>query len=168
MKRVCSAILLSGAALAAQAGDVSHPSAPLVLVDGSAHFGATFAAGNMGNTFADRFSFTSTGVNGLDALVSSISRTAVTGLDVTGFDLYGSGGLVASGTQLGTGAIDLWSLTVNNLGAGSYYVQVTGRMVSPTAASYGANINLTPVPEPATYLLLLCGLGLLGALAIRR
>ena len=167
IKRVCSAILLSGAALVAQAGDASHPSAPLVLVDGSAHFGATFAAGNMGNNFSDHFSFDTTGVNGIDALVSSISRTAVTGLDITGFALYGSSGLIASGNQLGTGAIDLWSLSVNNLGPGSYYVQVTGHLVSSTAASYGANINLTPVPEPTTYVLLLCGLGLLGALAIR-
>jgi hypothetical protein len=75
---------------------------------------------------------------------------------------------VQAGTMLGSGSIDLWSLSSAHLAAGDYYVQVSGRLVSDTSGSFGANINLAPVPEPETYGMMLAGLGILGFLARRR
>lgn len=171
-KSVIAAIMFAGAALTSQAvlaADISAAPEPLVLIDGTADFGSSFAAGNMGNTFMNQFTFSTVGVNAVDSLVSSISRTAVVGLDITGFDLFGAGGgLVAAGEQLGTGSIDLWSLSANGLAEGNYYVQVSGTLVSTGSGSFGANLNLAPVPEPETYGMMLAGLGILGMLSRRR
>jgi hypothetical protein len=164
--------MFAGAVLSAQvvlAADISHAPQALVMLDNTADFGASFGAGNLGNTFADKFTFSSVGVNDVDTLVSSIARSSVVGLDITSFGLYTSTDtLVTLGTQLGTGTIDLWSLTTSNLAAGDYYVKVSGMLVSNGSGSFGANINLAPVPEPETYGMLLAGLGALGFLARRR
>jgi hypothetical protein len=125
---------------------------------------------NMSDTFADHFTFSVTGTpTNLDAIVSSISRTAATGLDITGINLYTSGGsLVSTGSMMSTGAIDVWTLSSNSLAVGNYYVQVNGTMVSNTSGSFGGAIMLAPVPEPETYGMMLAGLGLVGFLARRR
>ncbi len=153
----------------------------LDLTDGSGFFGDTFAMSNNGATFADHFTFSVTGTMPMnfDAIVSSISRTADTGLDFTGLSLYrvgggtGTGGtagdtLVASGTSLQSGSMDVWTLSSDNLQAGDYYVMVGGNLVSDTSASFGGAVMLAPVPEPETYGMMLAGLGVLGFLARRR
>jgi len=51
------------------------------------------------------------------------------------------------------------------LAAGIYGIEVTGMTTLPaTGGSYAGNLNVmtTPVPEPATYLMLAVGVGLLG------
>jgi len=156
----------------------------LDLTDGSGFFGDTFAANNNGSTFADHFTFTVNGTTGMnfDAIISSISRTADTGLDVTALSLYrvgggtGTGGtgadtLVSSGKSLQSGAIDVWTLSSDNLTAGNYYVLVGGNLVSDSAASFGGAVMMSPmapVPEPETYGMMIAGLGVLGFLARRR
>jgi hypothetical protein len=156
----------------------------LDLTDGSGFFGDTFGMSNNGATFADRFTFavTGTATSNFDAIISSISRTADTGLDITGLSLYratGTGGgsgsgagagdtLVSAGKSLQSGAIDVWTLSTNSLAAGNYYVLVSGNLVSDTAASFGGAVMLAPVPEPETYGMMLAGLGVLGFLARRR
>ena len=153
----------------------------LDLTDGSGFFGDTFAMNNNGATFADHFTFSVEGTTGMnfDAIISSISRSADTGLDISALSLYrvgggtGTGGtagdtLVSSGKSLNTGTMDVWSLSSNNLAAGSYYVLVSGNLVSDTSASFGGAVMLAPVPEPETYGMMLAGLGVLGFLARRR
>lgn len=143
----------------------------LELIDNSAFFGDTFEADNEGNTFADRFTFTVDGDVGmnLDAIISSISRSADVGLDITGLALYGEDDtLITNGTMLQSGAIDVWSITSSNLAAGDYYLRVSGNLVSDAGASFGGAVMLAPVPEPETYGMMLGGLGVLGFLARRR
>lgn len=156
----------------------------LDLTDGSGFFGDTFAAGNKSATFADHFTFSVSGTTGMnfDAIISSISRTADTGLDISGLSLYrvgggsGTGGtagdtLVKSGASSMTGAMDVWTLSSDNLTAGSYYVLVSGNLVSDTSAAFGGAVMMSPtapVPEPETYGMMLAGLGVLGFLARRR
>jgi hypothetical protein len=156
----------------------------LDLTEGSGFFGDTFGMNNNGATFADRFTFQVTGTTGsnFDAIISSISRTADTGLDITGLSLYramGTGGgtgsgagtgdtLVSSGTSLNSGQMDVWTLSSDNLAAGNYYVLVSGSLVSDTSASFGGAVMLAPVPEPETYGMMIAGLGVLGFLARRR
>jgi hypothetical protein len=156
----------------------------LDLTDGSGFFGDTFAMNNNGATFADHFTFSVTGTttSNFDAIISSISRTADTGLNISALSLYrvgggtGTGGtagdtLISSGTSLNSGQMDVWTLSSDNLAAGSYYVLVGGNMVSDTSASFGGAVMLAPtapVPEPETYGMMLAGLGVLGVLARRR
>jgi hypothetical protein len=153
----------------------------LDLTDGSGFFGDTFAMNNNGATFADHFTFSVNGTtaSNFDAIISSISRTADTGLDISGLSLYrvgggtGTGGtagdtLVTSGTSLHSGEMDVWTLSSDNLAAGDYYVLVSGNLVSDTSASFGGAVMLAPVPEPETYGMMLAGLGVLGFLARRR
>jgi hypothetical protein len=176
----------SSAVMAQTTGGTTVGNTPQVLdlTDGSGFFGDTFAAGNNGATFADHFTFSVSGTTGMnfDAIISSISRTADTGLDISGLSLYrvgggtGTGGtagdtLVTSGTSSMTGAMDVWTLSSNNLTAGSYYVLVSGNLVSDTSAAFGGAVMMSPtapVPEPETYGMMLAGLGVLGFLARRR
>ncbi|MFC0254059.1 FxDxF family PEP-CTERM protein [Massilia consociata] len=174
-KSLIAAIVLASASFgssAVMAQDVvgNTPQA-LNLIDNSAFFGDTFNADNQGATFADRFTFTIDGDIGmnLNAIISSISGSADTGLDITGLALYGENDtLIASGTSQMSGAMDVWSISANNLAAGDYYLRVSGNLVSDAGASFGGAVMLAPVPEPETYGMMLAGLGVLGFLARRR
>ena len=100
-----------------------------------------------------------------------MSRSADTGLDITGVSLYNATGnaLISSGKSLQSGDIDVWTISSDNLAAGNYYLQVSGNLVSDQAASFGGAVSLAaPVPEPETYGMMLAGLGVLGFLARRR
>lgn len=174
-KSLMAAMVLAGASFgssAVMAQDViGNSPQELNWTDMSAYFGDTFGADNQGNTFADRFTFSVDGTVGmnLDAIISSISRTADVGLDITGLALYGADDvLVTEGMSLQSGEIDLWSISSDNLVAGDYYLQVSGSLMSDSAASFGGAVMLAPVPEPETYGMMLAGLGVLGFMARRR
>ena len=173
-KSLLAALVLATASFGAPtafAADISTPPQALSLVGTSAFFGDSFAMNNNGDTFMDHFTFNVTGTKptSLDAIVSSISRTASTGLDITGLSLYTSGGsLLTSGVMSSSGARDIWTLSADSLAAGSYYLQVSGSLVSNTSGSFGGSIMLNPVPEPETYGMMLAGLGVVGLLARRR
>jgi hypothetical protein len=172
-KSLVAAIMLATASFASTSvlAQISSPPAPLALMDNNAFFGDTFAMDNQGKTFADRFTFSITDPvpQTLDAIVASISRTADTGLDITGLALYDStNALLTSGEARNSGRIDVWTLSNTSLRAGDYYIQVSGNMVSNAGASFGGAVMLAPVPEPGTYGMMLGGLGLLGFLARRR
>jgi hypothetical protein len=172
-KSLVAAIMFATASFASSSvlAQISSPPAPLDLMDNSAFFGDTFAMNNQGQTFADRFTFSITDPvpQTFDAIVSSISRTQDTGLDITGLALYDStNALLTSGTSMSGGRIDVWTLSNTNLPTGEYYLQVSGNMVGTAGASFGGAVMLAPVPEPETYGMMLGGLGLLGFLARRR
>jgi hypothetical protein len=156
---------------AVMAADITTPPQALNLVGTSAFFGDSFDIDQMSDTFADHFTFSVSGVAAdVDAIVSSISRTAATGLNITGLAVFtDAGDEVATGTSLHTGAIDVWTVTTENpLEVGSYYLQVSGTMVSDTSGSFGGAVMLAPVPEPAAFGMMLAGLGLVGFMARRR
>lgn len=167
-KTLIASLLFAGAFGQAMAADISKPSQDITLVDDAAAFHTVFSGNNAGNTFVDKYVFTATPSGTLTASVESLTNLAKIGLDITGVALYNSSGLVQTGTQLLTGATDLWSLNATNLAADSYYLQVSGSVVGKAAGDYWLNVGVAPVPEPETYGMMLGGLGLIGFLARRR
>jgi hypothetical protein len=173
MKSLIAAAVLASASLgstAAFAADISSKPQALAILDNTASFGDSFLQNNLNNTFADKFRFSITTVpQDFDAIVTSFTRTAATGLDITGLSLFSnSGALITAGTRESTGAMDIWNLRADSLGLGSYYLQVSGKMVSSTSGSFAGTVVLAPVPEPETYGMMLAGLGVVGFLARRR
>lgn len=172
-KSLIAAVVLAAASLGvnvAEAAVIVTPDQALNLVGTTAFFGDSFGINNAGNTFSEHFTFSVAGVPAdLDAIVASISRTAAVGLDITGLGLYtASGTEVSLGTARSTGAIDVWTLTRDNLALGNYYLQVSGTLVSNTSGSFGGVVRLAPVPEPGAYGMMLAGLGVVGFAAMRR
>jgi hypothetical protein len=171
MKNLASALVLAGAGLvshSALAADVSNPLQTITLEDNAAFFGSLFTGGNAGSTFTDRFSFTTTSMGDLSAGLVSLSGNDKNGLDITGFSLFDASGSILGGTQLSSGVSDQWSFNYNDLAAGTYYVQVSGSVLSNASGKYYADIALAPVPEPETYGMMLAGLGVVGFMARRR
>ena len=172
-KSLIAAIVLATASLGAgvaKADVIVTPNQALDLVGTSAFFGNAFGINNVGNTFSENFTFSVTGLPAnLDAIVSSISRTAATGLDITGLRLFSNTGTqVSLGISQSAGAIDVWTVTSNNLALGSYYLQVSGTVVSNTSGAFGGAMMLAPVPEPGAYGMLLAGMGVVGFIGLRR
>jgi len=171
LKALAGAFVLGSAALLSQsamAADISNPDAPLDLSSGSDFFGHFVTGNNAGNTFSDRYTFTLTGNSILTSDLSSFSGNAKNGLDITSLGLFNANGLVLKGTQVSTGDIDVWTLASGPLSAGSYFLQISGTVMSKAAGVYSAGATVSAVPEPATYGMMLGGLALVGAVAARR
>jgi hypothetical protein len=170
-KRIAGAVLVASAALMAQgamAADISNPDAVLDLSTGGDIFGHHITGNNAGNTFAERYTFTLSSAGSIFADTFSSSGNEKNGLDILGLSLFNADGLVLKGTQLSTGKTDQWELSTGTLAAGNYFLLVSGTVLSKASGAYTGSATVSAVPEPATYGMLLGGLGLVGAVAARR
>lgn len=171
-KTIFAAALLAASLANAGAATISSPDESLTLVTGknSVNFGNTFANANAGDIFTDRFYFTLANEADLSINVTSTRASANTDLILTGVSLFDAETNTAiAGRQLQTGAKEYWKLVANDLGAGDYYLTVTGKTVG-SGGSFAGNgvIEVSAVPEPGTTAMLLGGLAVLGVAARRR
>ena len=197
-KSLCALVrilpLLAATALALPSGVARADSGPLTFTV----LGGTPTTGsNWGSltpptsvTFSDTFT-TNSGTapaSILDNWTFSVPSSAFTGTTITGeqinfsnFTLSGVldtvsiyAGTVGSATLLKTWApatTGTYSGVVNYTitAAGNYYLQVAGTQAVGTVGGYsGVFVAATAVPEPANWLLVLAGFGLLGLIQIRR
>jgi hypothetical protein len=187
LKSLVLSALIAGAAVASQgaAAQAIDRTVPLVTAgDGvggfNAHFGDTFTASTVGNAFSDIFTFNiGTPFDAAASVTSSFLNTPQTkDLLITGFSLYryDPGTMAVLGTAIaginetgfGSHPTDSWSLAAYGLSSGYYALKVDGRVLGTGGGAFGGDLTVSPVPEPATYGMLLAGLGLLGVAATRR
>ena len=125
----------------------------------TAHFGDTH---NFAGAFTDTFTFNpSVGPSLANAVIQSISLLGNNNLDFTGASLNGH-----ALTLIPSGGYE-FGLLSPVLVSGTLVLTVTGNVITPSA-SYSGDINVAAVPEPATYGMLLAGMGIVGFLARRR
>jgi len=173
MKSLVAASALATLALAsgiAGATDVTQASQALTLGNGATYFGHTFDTAAVGDTFADHFTFSTTGSVTLGAIVSAFTSPQLSdAIEITNFQVFNSGGFSLDGTKLASGVADVWSAaSTGKLVADSYYVLVTGKLLSTAATAYSGSVTVTAVPEPETFAMLAAGLGLIGFAGRRR
>ncbi|MYM98494.1 FxDxF family PEP-CTERM protein [Duganella vulcania] len=177
MKRtqtIIAALVLAGAAGVplARAADISQGVQTLDLSGGAAVLMHEFGAGNAGNTFSDRYNFTTASGEMLGALVSSLNLAdaGLGGASFDSFKLYNSAGFSLDGVkQSAPGATaEVWTIGAHHLPADSYYLMVSGTVRNAAAGNYVGSVAVSAVPEPATYGMLLGGAGIVGWLARRR
>ncbi|MRW88440.1 PEP-CTERM sorting domain-containing protein [Duganella sp. FT80W] len=144
----------------------------------NAHFGNNFSSVNSSNSFTDKYLFTlTTNYDSSASLTSSYLKSStikdllITGLSIVQYDPVTNAILnTYTGSNTTTGITDNWELSASGLSAGSYYVEVDGKVVGNGGGSYGSDltIGVAAVPEPETYAMLVAGLGLMGFVARRK
>jgi hypothetical protein len=134
--------------------------------------------------FYDDYYFTITGgATAYAAAISDLGMNGISDLQIRLFSSSGEAGPTNGTPTLGVpsgGALDGWTIPygpngsmsmafTNDLPAGTYDLQIRGQVNTDSGTGgYGGDLDLTPVPLPAGLPMLLCGLGLVGALARRR
>jgi len=71
---------------------------------------------------------------------------------------------VSPGVNLSTTVINPNTL----LQAGDYTLQIRGLVFGTAGGAYSGVLNVAPIPEPDSYALLICGLGIMGMCARRK
>jgi hypothetical protein len=115
----------------------------------------------LANPFSEWLQFTSD-LGGLYSIVASTSSASV---NFTSIVLTGPNGPFNLLPGFDNGTVEFWSLDNFNLQAGTYTLTLNGTN-SQTGALSG-NITMNPVPEPATWAMMLLGFGAVG-FAMRR
>ena len=146
-----------------------------VLVPSSGTFGNSFTAATPGTQFTDLFNFTLSSNSLFDASLISFSLGANNNIDFNPGNVNCSGcGVSLDGTPFSlnsSGGLDVFTLSPALLADGgtSHQLSVTGYFVSGPTASYAGtfNANSVPVPEPATWAMMLVGFAGIG-MALRR
>ncbi|MBJ7313809.1 FxDxF family PEP-CTERM protein [Rugamonas sp. CCM 8940] len=115
----------------------------------------------------DTWIFSLTGSNNFAAQIARNFSTA--NGSINGFAATISGGSLVGSHALTLGSTDTsQELTYGALlGTGSYSLKVTG-LSQRVNTRYTFNLDVTPVPEPETYGMLLAGMGVLAFVARRR
>jgi hypothetical protein len=80
----------------------------------------------------------------------------------------GAAGGVVSGLAWNSGSGGFITLSSNSLAAGTYTLEVRGKVNGTSGGSYAGVMNLAPVPEASNVALMLAGFGAFGVLAARR
>ncbi|MYM83978.1 PEP-CTERM sorting domain-containing protein [Duganella sp. FT50W] len=171
LKSLIAAGALATAALAsgvASAADVSHGAQVLSFNNGTAIFGNSFTSASAGDTFADTFTFSGTGL--LSAFVGAFSNPLLSdAIEISNFQVFNSAGFSLDGTKWSQGTADVWGASSTGaIHSDNYFVLVTGKLLSSAATAYAGTVTVSAVPEPETLAMLAVGLGMIGFAGRRR
>ena len=162
-----AAAVLVAVASSANAATIENAYTIIVQENGSSGH-SFFGTDKKGNSFLDIYDFTFSTKSDLGMALLSIANKNQYTLDFTSFDLYSGSTLVVKGTSVAGGALDVWSLSGQRIQSGIYSLQVSGHILGSSGGSYGGNASVSPVPEPATWIMLGFGIAAVGFMARRR
>lgn len=162
-----SAIAVVAAAASASAATIFTPLDQAALnMFGTSSFGAIVTTTG---AFNHTFSFTTASTNTASASVVTISLpNGAKDIDFSSVFLDSF-----AFTQIGFDPnAETWQLTAATLTAGPHAIFVNGNVITAgpgrAAASYAGTLNLTPVPEPVTWSMMILGFGAAGSILRRR
>lgn len=127
--------------------------------------------------FSDLYTFTLPANGGSSYSVIDVAIPAAPGLFKTLFSsiavFSNPDGILFNGDDVGLDAAavigsDPALLSLGPTAAGSYYLTFSGITTGAVGGLYEGTISVTAVPEPESYAMLLAGLGVMGAIAVRR
>lgn len=131
------------------------------------------AAATAAGPFSDIFTFSlptssSIGFSAINFPVSNLFNAVLTSASL--FSNKDGALFNSDDTLIGSGSLNNNKITFSSgpLGAGSYYLNVSGIANGSQGGLYNGAISVTAVPEPETYAMLLAGLGVMGFIARRR
>ncbi|WP_296509198.1 FxDxF family PEP-CTERM protein [Rhodoferax sp.] len=154
MKTAIAAATLALFGAAANATDVA-------FVDGLANVASGSITGAKGVSFSQSWTFSglTSGTYNVEGSLAgnNISFTSVL-LNGVAWDL--------SGTAKAPTVFKFADISYT--GTGPWTLVATGTKTTASAGNFSGSLNVTPVPEPETYAMLLAGLGVMGAIARRR
>lgn len=189
IKNILLASMIAGASLMASSAYAATVGKTVMVnlkpdLDGgyNAHFGNEFTSADSSNLFSDKYLFTlgsnydsSASVTSTFLKSSTTKDLLITGFSLVKYDPNNIGTVLATfaGTNttntVGAHPTDNWELTTMGLTAGSYYVEVDGKIMGNGGGTYGTDLTIAAaVPEPETFGMMGLGLGLLGFMARRK
>lgn len=168
VKNLVAGTALAFASIAAHA-EITPP-AVVFDEDGSGGFSATIAK-NISSFSGVWDFFVPTASQAAGSVTSTRISAGVKDLVLTSFYITGAAGRI-DGNPTMTGATEQWVIDAFNIAAGNYKLFVTGNVVAKNGTygggSFGGQLDLAaPVPEPATWGMMIGGLAMV-ALYVRR
>jgi hypothetical protein len=127
--------------------------------------------GSLTGAFTNVFTFvvTSRGIVASDFSNTTPRDGSSTDIDFTSATLTGNG-MTTSYTKLvgePTSLTEVWDITPFEIGAGTYTLTINGTAFG-SKATYAGNFNVAAVPEPATWAMMIGGIGMVGGAMRRR
>lgn len=144
---------------AALLATVAAPASAAVIIDVSSGTGVFTATKTAPGTFTDTYEFTI-------PVGGNVSATQVTTIQLGGADIDFSSIMLDTHALTQTGFDPLaekWELSGITLTGGLHTLTLMGEKFGAASRSYVGSIELTGVPEPAAWGLMLVGFGLVGA-----
>lgn len=164
---ILATLTVAAPAYAQSAVGAGSPYNNYMPADGTGTFGNN---GSISGTFTNAFTFnvTSRGILASDFSNAASSNGGNSDIDFTSGTLTGNGTttnyqkLLAEPTSL----TEVWGFTPFVVNAGTYTLTIEGRSFG-SAATFAGNFNVAAVPEPATWAMMIGGVGMVGG-AVRR
>ena len=166
LNALCVGLVALSLGSAVEATDFTLPPTPpsSTLTAGAAYVPPT-------GSFSDRWSFS---IPSLSAASSAVANVSFPGLlNITGLsaDLFQWNSTHNSATAISSFFNSSSPSLVTGYGflsSGDYYIGVSGTASGAYGGAYVLGLNVSPVPEPETYLMMLAGLGVILVVSRRR
>jgi hypothetical protein len=154
---VCSALLLS-------IGTANASTTSIGDLTSYGMDGYSALPSNGVGSFSDIYNFTVKSLSGVGAAVASLNHGSLWNTQGLSLTLRDSSNVILATGTLTNGSYSL----SETLARGGYSFTVAGNGSGLFGGKYAINAIAAPVPEPATWAMMLAGIGLIGFMAYRR